>query len=97
MEMVGAAVTGSDGATLGEIVDIMLAADAGSVVYVVIAVGGLLGIGERLFALPWHLLAFDGGKVTATVAAADLGDRPGFDKDAWPTAADPFFAGFATA
>ncbi|WP_370529046.1 PRC-barrel domain-containing protein [Undibacterium sp. KW1] len=44
---------------LGEVKEIMLDMQAGRIAYVVVAHGGLLGIGEKLFAIPWTALTLD--------------------------------------
>ena len=87
----GSSVTGADGETLGSISELMLDTDGGRVTYAVLAYGGLLGVGEKLFALPWRALAVDAasGEVTSPLTRARLDGLDGFDKDAWPTEADP--------
>ncbi len=79
-------VNNKDGEKLGDIKDIMVDITTGQIEYVVIEFGGFLGIGEKFFAIPFRLLAFD------TVEEACILDQtretlekaPGFDKDHWP-------------
>jgi hypothetical protein len=48
-----------------------------------------MGLGERLFAVPWGAFAVDAdGVVSTRLTAADFEGRDGFDKDAWPAEAD---------
>lgn len=90
--LVGAAVAGSDGGKLGSIIDVVIAVDDGSVLYVVLATGGIMGVGEALFAVPWTALRADAeGGMSASFDAGLLAERPGFDKDCWPGEADPLF------
>jgi sporulation protein YlmC with PRC-barrel domain len=93
--LVGAIVTGPNGKAVGTIADVMMAAAEGKIVYVALSVGGVIGIGERLFAVPWGAFIVDpvGGALSLRFDAAALDGRPGFDKDNWPSAAD---AGFVT-
>lgn len=44
---------------VGAIKEIMIDAPSCRVAYAVLAVGGFLGIGERLFAIPWEALTLD--------------------------------------
>ena len=89
----GASVTGADGETLGSITELMLDTDSGGVAYAVLAYGGVLGVGEKLFALPWDALAIDAasGEVSSSLTRERLDGLSGFDKDAWPTEADSAF------
>ena len=88
----GATVADDDGKSLGSIVEIMLDEAGGAVAYVVMSFGGTLGVGEKLFAVPWNRLrAKDDGFVLA-VDPARLEAADGLDKDAWPTEADALFS-----
>lgn len=89
----GTDVAGADGESLGSISELMIDAGSGAIAYAVLAYGGVLGVGEKLFAVPWA--AFDveptSGAITLAVPRERFESLPGFDKDAWPTAADPEF------
>ncbi len=88
--LIGASVADADGGKLGTIVDVMVAAAAGQIVYAAVSVGGIVGIGERLFAVPWGRFVIDplGGAVAVDFDADALAGRDGFDKDAWPALPD---------
>jgi sporulation protein YlmC with PRC-barrel domain len=75
---------------LGDIKDIMLDMRTGRVSYAVVAFGGFLGMGEKLFAVPWQALKLDteNKRFTLDVDRARLESAPGFDKDNWPNMAD---------
>lgn len=90
----GASVRGSDSEPLGSITEVMIDSETGAVAYVVLSFGGVLGVGEKLFALDWRRLAPDPatGEVKASVTREQLEGLPGFDKDAWPTGPDPALA-----
>ena len=75
---------------LGEIKEIMLDMRNGKVGYAVMSFGGILGIGEKLFAVPWNALKLDTKhhRFTLHIEKDRLTDAPGFDKNRWPDMAD---------
>lgn len=72
--------------TLGTISDVVLNVEHGSIAYAVMASGGFMGVGERLYVLPWDALALDAERQCCVLNAekTTLDDMPGFDKDHWP-------------
>jgi sporulation protein YlmC with PRC-barrel domain len=58
----GDSVVNRQGEDLGKIEEIMLDIDEGRVAYAVLSFGGFLGIGDKLFAVPWKALRVDAGK-----------------------------------
>ena len=82
-------VHGPGGENLGKVAEIMLAAGKGDIAYIVLARGGVLGVGEVLHAVSWYDFTIDpeDGSLTLAVSGADLDARGGFDKDHWPTRA----------
>ena len=89
--LVGNDVYNQKGEKLGDIKEVMLDVRNGRVAYAVLSFGGFLGMGEKLFAVPWNALTLD----TATksfklnVDKDRLKTAPGFDQDHWPNMADP--------
>lgn len=75
---------------LGDIKEIMLDMQTGQVAYAVLAFGGFLGMGEKLFAVPWQALHLDtvNKRFVLNVDKDRLKTAPGFDKDAWPDMGD---------
>lgn len=75
---------------LGKICEVMLDKISGRVAYVVLDCGGFLGMGGKLFALPWSVLQYDPNKecFLLNVDKEKLKNAPGFDKDHWPDMAD---------
>src|SRR5665647_2261044 len=51
---------------LGDIKEIMLDVRSGRVRYAVLSFGGFLGMGEKLFAIPWSQLTFVGKGETSS-------------------------------
>ena len=82
------------GEKLGSIEDIMLDVSSGKVAYAVLSFGGLLGMGDKLFAIPWGALTLDADRkcFVLDVPKDRLQNAPGFDKDHWPAMADPSWA-----
>jgi len=78
------------GEELGKINDIMIDVPTGKVAYAVLSFGGFLGLGDKLFAIPWSRLALDEDRkvFVLDVDRATLERAPGFDKDNWPDMAD---------
>jgi sporulation protein YlmC with PRC-barrel domain len=75
---------------LGTIEDIMLDIPTGRIRYAVLSSGGFLGIGDRLFAVPWSALKLD-AEEKRFILDVDVGrfkSAPGFNKHAWPNMAD---------
>src|SRR5688572_31381652 len=67
------------GEDVGKIVDFMLDTERGSVVYAVLAVGGVLGVGAKMLAIPPQALKLDrnGSCVELAVDTATLDAAPG--------------------
>lgn len=84
------AVINTEKETLGEVSGIMLDVQNGLIAYAVLSTGGLLGIGERLFVVPWAVLKLDRTHecFVLDVSKERLKDAPEFDKDRWPDVPD---------
>ncbi|KGE00336.1 photosystem reaction center subunit H [Achromobacter sp. RTa] len=82
------------GEELGSIKDIMIDVPRGVVAYAVLSRGGLLGMGDKLFAIPWAALTLDTDRkcFILNVDKEVLKNAPGFDKDDWPRMADETWA-----
>lgn len=86
----GTKVLNPTGDQLGSIEDLMLDTDTGEVAYAVLSFGGFLGMGGKLFAIPWQALTIDPAdhSFVLDVDREKLENAPGFDKDDWPTTAN---------
>lgn len=82
------------GEKLGHIRDFVLDMDNGRIRYAVMSCGGFLGMGDRLFAIPWSALDLDTEhkRFLLDVGIDRLKAAPGFDKDNWPNMADEQWA-----
>jgi sporulation protein YlmC with PRC-barrel domain len=94
--MTAATLIGDDivnplGEKLGRLHDIMLDVPNGRIAYAVLSTGGVLGVGERLFAVPWQMLQLntDDRNMILDIAKERIELAPGFDKNQWPSMADP--------
>jgi sporulation protein YlmC with PRC-barrel domain len=74
---------------LGDVQDLVLEMNSGRVLYAVMAAGGFLGIGEKLFAIPVSAfnLATDGKELVLAADKDRLKNAEGFDKSQWPATA----------
>ncbi len=68
----------------------MLDKSTGQVAYLVLDSGSFLGMGGKLFALPWNSIHFDKEEkcFRLNIDKERLKSAPGFDKDHWPDMAD---------
>lgn len=86
----GDKVVNPRGDNLGDIEDIMIDVSSGRVAYAVLSRGGILGFGDKLYAIPWEALTLDADRecFILDVDESQLANAPGFDKDHWPSMAD---------
>jgi sporulation protein YlmC with PRC-barrel domain len=83
-------VVNRDGDKLGTLKEIMIDLARGDVAYAVVARGGLAGIGEKLFAVPWEMFDVDveAHELILDIAEDVLDNSPGFDPGHWPSFSD---------
>jgi sporulation protein YlmC with PRC-barrel domain len=86
----GNAVRNLAGETLGTIEEFMIDLENGRISYCVLSFGGVAGIGDKLFAIPFNAMTLDTRDHTFTldIARERLAGAPGFDKEAWPDMTD---------
>ena len=91
--LTGDHVRNSAGEDLGKIEEIMLDVPTGRVAYAVLSFGGFLGMGNKLFAIPWEALTLNEAdhEFILNIDKQRLENAPGFDKDNWPDMADRKF------
>ena len=79
---------------LGDIKEFMIDMSSGKVAYAVLSFGGVLGMGDKLFAVPFTALKLDtvNKRFTLDVSKDAMKNAPGFDKDNWPSMADDSWA-----
>jgi uncharacterized protein YrrD len=88
--MIGAKVRNSAGEGLGKVEDVMIDLGHGRIAYAVLSLGGFLGIGNKLFAIPWNALKLNPGEeeFILDVDKKVLEKAPGFDRNNWPDMSD---------
>jgi len=84
--LLGNQVVDRAGQEVGRIQELMVDPKNGRVTYAVMSFGGVFGLGEKLFAVPWVSLELDPDhdRFFMDVDREKLKDAPGFDKDDWP-------------
>ncbi|MFO7645950.1 MAG: PRC-barrel domain-containing protein [Desulfosarcina sp.] len=90
-KIIGEAVVNRQDENLGKIHELVIDAKEGRVAYAVLSFGGFLGMGNKLFAMPWSAFEFaqHENKLILNVDKEKLKAAPGFDQDAkWPDFAD---------
>lgn len=89
----GANVHNRDGEKLGTIQDLVIDVRRGRIAYAALSFGGFLGIGDKLFMIPWSALVYDSktNEFVLDIGREALEKAPGFDKNHWPDMADPVY------
>lgn len=93
-DLMGMKVTNNADEDLGKIEDIVVDAGSGRILYGVLSFGGFLGVGDKLFAIPWESLQLTGDSkaYVLNVEKDRLKNAEGFDKKHWPNFADEQWA-----
>jgi sporulation protein YlmC with PRC-barrel domain len=88
--LAGDSVRNAAGEDLGKIDEIMIDIPSGRVAYAVLSFGGFLGVGDKLFAVPWRALRVDEDEkcFVLNVDKRTIENAPGFDKNNWPDMSD---------
>lgn len=99
-QLVGANIKNSAGDAVGEINDLVIDR-SGKIRYAAITYGGFLGMGSKMFAVPFEAFKVsqnpndpndrDDYVLTLDVTKEQLNGAQGFDKDRWPNFADTTF------
>ena len=88
--IVGDKVENASGEDLGKIDNLMVNLGSGDIEYVVLEFGSFMGVGGKLFAVPFRELRLDAQRKTFILDRDKeyLKQSPGFDKDHWPDTND---------
>ena len=86
-------VKNAQGESLGHVKDIMLDTTNNRIAYYVLSFGGLLGMGDKLFAIPPEAMKLNRNDkcFILNIDKDRLENAVGFDKDKWPNMADATF------
>ena len=94
--IIGTNVVNPDGDKLGDVKEIVIDPRTGKVAYAVVSFGGFLGMGTKLFAIPFSALKYNVTKsefvnkeyiqneYVLDISKERLNEAPGFDPDHWP-------------
>ena len=90
----GYSVKDKDGVDIGKVHDLLIDLHENKVRFLVVQAGGFLGMGQKLFAVPWNALKLDtqNKRFVLDMDKDRLKSAPGFDSDHWPNMADPTWA-----
>ncbi|MGV3485698.1 MAG: PRC-barrel domain-containing protein [Planctomycetaceae bacterium] len=98
-ELIGTNLQNDQGQSVGEINDLVMDASSGRVRYVAVTYGGFLGVGDKLFAVPFEAFKVrqdpddaDDYVLVLNVTQQQLKGAQGFDEDNWPDMADANWA-----
>lgn len=98
-ELIGMNIQNDRGESVGEINDLVIDGNSGQIRYAAVTYGGFLGLGNKLFAVPYE--AFKVGRerddpddyvLLLNVTKQQLEGAQGFDEDRWPDMANENWA-----
>jgi sporulation protein YlmC with PRC-barrel domain len=94
-KIIGSKVINAKGETLGKIEDLVVDIDTGTIMYAVLESGGFLGIGDKLFPVPWESLAAlpSEGIFFLNKSKEEMGKAPAFEKKNLPDVGDVRWGG----
>jgi sporulation protein YlmC with PRC-barrel domain len=89
-DIIGAGVRNYQNEDLGKIEDFVIDTEDGRIGYAVLSFGGILGIGDKLFAVPFQSLNWDSerGEFVMQANKERMKNAPGFDANDWPKIGD---------
>jgi sporulation protein YlmC with PRC-barrel domain len=86
---IGSAVVNRQGESLGKIEDLVIDLATGSITYVALSHGSILGMGGKLFAVAWKSMELQpDGTFILNLSRERLESASGFDKNNWPRRPD---------
>jgi len=90
-DVIGKKVFNLQGEDVGKIEELVIDARTTKLSYAIMSFGGFLGLGDKLFAVPWVSLNYDPENERFVMKADKelLKRAPGFEKDDWPDLSDP--------
>ena len=89
-KIIGSKVINLKGETIGKIENLVVDIDTGRIVYAILESGGFLGIGEKLFPVPWKSLAAlpSEGIFFLNQSKEQMEKAPAFDRENLPNMGD---------
>jgi sporulation protein YlmC with PRC-barrel domain len=82
----GDKIVNEEGEDLGKIEELMIDLQSGNIGYAVLSFGGVMGMGDKLFAIPWQALTLRPQEhaFLLDIPKDVLEEAEGFEKDKWP-------------
>ena len=79
-------IVNGEGEDLGKIEELMIDLQSGRIGYAVLSFGGFVGLGDKLFAIPWQALTLRPQEhaFLLDIPKETLEKAEGFEKDKWP-------------
>ncbi len=96
-KLIGMEVENPSGKELGSVNDLVIDINTGNVRYAALSYGGFMGLGDKLFAVPWDAFDYqynrndESHNLVLAINTTTLKQAPGFEEDNWPNLADPTF------
>jgi len=89
-ELIGMNVKNRENEKVGEVKDLIVDLHSGRVAYAIVSSGGILGVGDKLVAVPARSFEYSDTdkKLVLNVDKQTLADAPRFEKDRWPDMSD---------
>jgi sporulation protein YlmC with PRC-barrel domain/osmotically-inducible protein OsmY len=87
-DLIGMEVQSQQGEKLGDIKDVMVDLQSGRIPFAVLSSGGILGVGDRLLAIPPTALDSQGDALVLSVDQNQLKNAPTFGRNEWPQTMD---------
>lgn len=99
-ELIGVEVKNHNDEDLGSIEDLAIDPKSGKIAYAAVSMGGFLGMGDELFAVPWDAIQLHSEEATApgageaervailNVTKEQMENAQGFDQENWPDMAN---------
>jgi PRC-barrel domain len=89
--LIGSTVKNPQGKDLGSIKDLVISPEENRVLYAVLSFGGVLGLGEKFFAMPLNALkpAAEAKTFVLEMDPERLRNAPEFNQNNWPQMTDP--------
>ncbi len=98
-DLIGLKVENRQNEDLGKISDLVLDLKKGTIKYGVVSYGGVMGVGEKLVAVPFHLLMLDHAAaglkhqfVLLDISKQGFENAPSFESGKWPDMTDSVWA-----
>ncbi len=97
-QLIGMNIQNDQAKSVGEVNDVVIDTSTGQIRYAAVTYGGFLGVGNKMFAVPFGAFKFqqdpdhrDKNILVLDVTQKQLEGSTGFDEDHWPNFADQKF------